>query len=518
MVKKAKTPRAKKSSASSASASATAEAPQATGFDPVIFERPAPAAARVAPKSPAALILSALVFALGFAVSVFITDLPPGAEFILPRRHGFWLFKAAWLMLQKSWVSAWIGLALPIVMLGGAVVGVWAIWRYRPKFTGWTPTLTAWAGPLVAILAATLVVVSEMAWIRLSLFPFASMNAWELPVSFLVFGATIVLAVLGAKNWLSGEHSRALWQGGAVLAVGAGLWLFLHAHGIGAQLPMASAPGNTTYFVFTERKEGGVEVRRVDRQFDVFAGPDSEAPLRAIAQDPSDLRAVTACRVLADLALRRMDPASLRDALLMGSARGDLLSRALLLAHLNAAIPSPEAISALGALADEDAFRVGPMGALSLSRAYTHLDVKDKAQLWAGKVGDGVPPGMLTSAAGGALHPGKISGQLKGVSRARVGLYTRPSADAPYYLDAGALVASADTGADGKFSFAGLPAGRYYLAVAVGNLAPMSNLNLGGVKGDIVLDAKHASVALSAITTAPISARKPAPDDDANAE
>ena len=116
---------------------------------------------------------------------------------------------------------------------------------------------------------------------------------------------------------------------------------------------------------------------------DVFSDSDPRPSLIAIASGPGDARRLPALRALYEEEVKRWDLAGLRDALLLGAQRGDPLAPSLLLAHLSAVAPSPSALAALGALSDERAWRIGPLAAAELSRAYAHLGDAAEARRWA---------------------------------------------------------------------------------------------------------------------------------------
>ncbi|MBI3565158.1 MAG: hypothetical protein HY079_08180 [Elusimicrobia bacterium] len=229
----------------------------------------------------------------------------------------------------------------------------------------------------------------------------------------------------------------------------------------------------------------------------MFSGPDRRAALRVEAARPGDARALPALRALYEEETKRWDLSGLRTALLAGVARRDPLAVSVLLAHLRSAAPSAEALAALGAVADEDSWRVGSSGAAAVSRAYARLGDPVAASRWAEKAGAGIPPGLLDAASGGALRPGRVRGTLRASGPARVALYAKDDSAAPYLLDAGGFVASAEPDARGRFEFAGLPAGRYYLAVAVpeGD-GRRGEVSVTGSRGDIVLDPRRPALDL----------------------
>jgi hypothetical protein len=235
---------------------------------------------------------------------------------------------------------------------------------------------------------------------------------------------------------------------------------------------------------------------------DVFAGPDPRPALRALASGPDDARVLPALRALYEEEEKRWDLAGLQDSLLLGADRGDTLAASLLVSHLAAVPPSPAALKALSHLADEDSWRIGPLAAAELSRAYAHLGDAAAAGRWAAKADGplGVAPGLLGPAESGALRSGRITGTLSAPGRARVALYRKADPEAPYLLGAAGLVAAAEPDAKGRFSFTGLTAGRYYLAVAqsAGD-DPRGEISVSGNRGDLILDEKRPTLDLPAL-------------------
>jgi hypothetical protein len=226
---------------------------------------------------------------------------------------------------------------------------------------------------------------------------------------------------------------------------------------------------------------------------DIFTDPDPRPYLRAVAAVPDDARTLPALRALYREEIKRWDLAGLRDALLLGVARGDVLAPPTLLSHSAAVRPSPEALAAVGAVSDEKSWRIGPLGAAALARAYAHLGDRESAARWAGKAGaaGGVAPGLISLEEGNSLKSGRLTGTLRAPGRARLALYLKTDPAAPYLLEAAGLVASAEPDARGRFSFTGLGAGRYYLAVALSDQNDKGEVSVSGNRGDLILDAAH---------------------------
>ncbi|MBI2789692.1 MAG: hypothetical protein HYX59_13515 [Elusimicrobia bacterium] len=234
-----------------------------------------------------------------------------------------------------------------------------------------------------------------------------------------------------------------------------------------------------------------------------------DLPIAPAPRPPSGAGRLESLRALYERQAKLMDPVGLRSALMLGVKHGDDLARTLLLAHLSAAPPSPEALGALGALADETAHRIGAMGASRIALAYAHLGDAAQASVWARRgeaAPRGIPAGLLDLTGGGALKPGRVSGRLVGLKPLKVALYRRPDPAAPYLLDAAGLVASTEPDAQGRFSFSGLAAGRYYLAFAFA--VPEGELRVAGHRGDLTLDAKRPALDLPALTVKPAPNRR----------
>jgi hypothetical protein len=146
-------------------------------------------------------------------------------------------------------------------------------------------------------------------------------------------------------------------------------------------------------------------------------------------------------------------------------------------------------------LSDEALWRVGPLAAAELSRAYRHQGDAAAAKLWAAR--SGMALGLLGPDEDAPLKKGRISGTLRAPGSARVALYRRADPDAPYLLDASGLVAAAAPDAKGRFAFGGLSAGRYYLAFALpAEDGRRGEVEVSGNRGDVILAAKRPSLVL----------------------
>jgi hypothetical protein len=442
----------------------------------------------------AAAVLSAMLFA---------SRLPAGGEFLLPRRGGYALYRAAWALFSTSGGRLAFSSAVLLLLLACAAALALALRRARPGRlpASWSGRAGLLPGPLFAAFLSARLVDHFLDLIQLVWFPYGGLDAREPLAAFAAAALAFVPAAAAARDWVAGRRRRATVLLAALAVLDVSGALFGAANGVGRALP-ARPEGRTQYVVLTEGENGpSRDVYALPP--DVFSGRDDRPELRAFASGPRDARTVPALRALYEDETMRWDPDGLRAALLLGAARGDALAPSLLLARLAAVPPSPQELSALGTLADETRWRVGPLGAAELSRAYAHLGDAEAAARWAAKAGEsgGIAPGLLGAAAGGALKPGRVSGTLRAPSPARVALYLRPDPAAPYLLDAAGFVAAAAPDAKGRFSFTGLAAGRYYLAVAFSaGDGPRGEISVSGSRGDLILDARRPSLDLPPLT------------------
>lgn len=442
----------------------------------------------------AAAVLSAMLFA---------SRLPPGPDFLLPRRGGYALYRAAWALFDRPWGRAAFSVlvALLLAACAGLVAASWRrSLRARPR--GAAAWVGVAIGPAFAALLAWRLTGRALDLLQSVLFPYGGMDAREPLAAFLLFAAGFVSAAAAARAWLAGRRREATLLLAALVVADLSFGAVNAWRGVGRGLGLPEPAGKTVYVLLTEGEHGPGSESYVLAP-DVFSGPDPRAALEALARRGEDARALPALRALYEEETKRWDLPGLRRALSLGLARRDLLAASVLLAHLRSAAPSAEALAALGAAADEDAWRVGPLGAAALARAYARLGDAASARRWAERAGGpaGVAAGLLGADAGGALRPGRVSGRVRVGGPVRVALYARPDPGAPYLLDASGLVASAVPDAAGRFRFEGLPAGRYALAFAV----PLTESRRGevsvtGNRGDLVLDARRPSLDLPPLT------------------
>lgn len=440
-----------------------------------------------------------LLGAAALTAALFAARLPPGPEFLLPRRGGYWLYQAAWAALGSPGGRRAFSALVSAAALGAAAWLLRRLWNrakaQRPKGAA------AWAGlavgPLFAFLLAWRSFVHASDLLQLVWFPWESLDAREPLATFALLGAALAAAGAAAAAWVEGRRPVATRLLALLVAADLAGVAATAAYGVGEPLPGLGG-GKTAYVALTETREGPGR--------DVYVlspgafGPDARPELYRRLAGRRDARTLPLLRALYLAETMRWDEAGLRRALLLGASLGDGLARSLLLSQLESARPSPEALGALGALADEDVYRVGPLAAARLARAYARLGRPERAAAWARK--GSVPEGLLGLEEGGALRPGRVRGVVKGPSPLRVALYRRPDPAAGYLLDASSFVAAAEPGRAGHFSFSGLPAGRYFLALAfpAGDGGLEGEVSVTGHRGDVVLDARRRDVRLTPLT------------------
>lgn len=446
--------------------------------------------------------LAALAASAALAAMLFASRLPPDDGFLLPRRGGYLLFRAAWALLSTPEGRGAFSAAVVLVLLAAAFTLATRLKRDGSPWKGLPPRvlLGRALGPAFAAALAARGVLRGLDLIQLAWFTYAGADAREPLAAFALFSAALVPAAAAAREWVAGRRRAAtVLLAGLVLLDAAG-GVLSRVEGVGRPLEVPAARGTTRYVVPDGgRGESAVYVLAPD----IFSDPDPRPALVAVASARRDARSLPALRSLYEEQAKRWDIPGLRSALLLGVRRGDPLAPILLLAHLSSAAPFPEASAALATLTDETAWRVGPRGAAALSRACSRQGDRAGAQSWAERAGGpaGIAPGLLARPAGGALKPGRISGVLRAPVRAKIALYAREDPSAPRLLGAAGLVASADPDARGRFSFSGLPAGRYYLAVALSAAdAPRGEVSASGATGDLILDARRPSLDLPPLT------------------
>ncbi|MBI4370901.1 MAG: hypothetical protein HY552_01245 [Elusimicrobia bacterium] len=433
--------------------------------------------------------LAPLAAAAALAAMLFVSRLPPSDAFFLPRRGGFWLYQAAWAMSATGRGRAIFSGVVALALLAAGFVYLRSLWRAASR-----RILVALGGFVAAALLAADAFRRVLDLVQLVWFPYGSMDVREPLVVFVLAAAFLALAAELSLAWAAGRRGRALRLAFVLAALDLGGAGLARARGVGRPLPDPGPPVVAAYVVLTETPAGPSREPYLLIS-GLFSSRDVRPELRALAAKPGDARALPALRALYEEDVKRWDVPALRRDLSLGASRGDGLAFALLSSHLASAASSPEARAALDALSDERAYRIGPLGAVSLARAYARLGAGPESGRWAAR--GGVPAGLLGLDAVGALSPGRVSGTLRGPRPAAVALYRW--GDPSYLLDASGLVAAAEPDVRGRFAFYGLPAGRYYLAFAFPAAAASGPPEVSGHRGDITLDARHPAADAGAI-------------------
>ncbi len=434
-------------------------------------------------------VLPAFGAAAAMSAMIFASRLPVTLDFILPRRAGWPLFVLAYEALERTGSRQAFSVMVALLFVG-ALVRFAGLIGGTVRGRKWTPAQFLARGFMLALIGLLLrwsfsiwFEVSQKVW-----FPFGSLNVVEpcahfISCSLILFcGMAATLAVLSPRP---PPVSRTLlpW------AVTNGLAALLAVSLYGAWSSPAQSVSERRLFVVLTEEEG----RPGQVAYDLPIASE-RGPLKVGVGRLESLRA------LYEVQAKLMDPAGLRQALMLGVKDNDDLARTLLLAHLSAAPPSPAALGALGALADETAHRIGAIGYSRIALAYAHLGDLSQAAVWAARASQaahGIPAGLLDLSGGGALMPGRISGKLEGLMPLKIALYRKTDPGAPYLLDAAALVASTQPDSKGRFSFTGLTAGRYYLAFAFSaGVIP----RISGLRGDLSLDARKAFIDIPPLT------------------
>lgn len=445
----------------------------------------------------------ALAAASALAAMLFASRLPPSPDHILPRRGGYLLFQGAWSLFSTPLGRGVFAVVTTGVLIASVVLLCLALRRAggRRLPPSWNEKVVLILGPVLALILAARLWAHLLDLVQTVWFPYGSMSPWEPATVLAGLFLVLVLAAGASAAWVEGRRRRASILLAALVALDISGGLLAYSRGVGRPTRAEEPNGRTLFVVLTETEKGpGRDVYLLTP--DVFSPRDPRPGYAILASGRRDARALPVLRALYEEEVKRWDMEGLRRALLLGVARGDALARSLLLSHLSVVTPSAAALAALKALADEDVYRVGPLGAAAIARAYAHLGDAAAASAWARKAEAGprgVPEGLLGLATGTPLKPGRISGTLRGAARFRVALYRRRDPSAPYLLDASGLVASAEPDARGRFSFAGLPAGRYYLALALPE-GPRGEVGVLGHRGDILLDARRPARDLPPIT------------------
>ncbi|UPT73712.1 MAG: hypothetical protein M0D55_17960 [Elusimicrobiota bacterium] len=438
------------------------------------------------------------------AAMIFASRLPPTLDFILPRRAGWALYSGAFDLLSRPGARTAFSAAAVLLLLASAglflrralAAARWRTWSPRERLA------RAWG----LLLALALARWSFVVWLEVSQrvwFPFGSLDPLEPAANLAACGGILWLAGRACLGFLAPKRASlsdalAGWAAGTALAAAAaavayGAWTPPPAPAAAAW--SAGAP-RLRVLVLTE-EEG-----RPSRTVYDLPAPSAEAVLAAAEERAArpGVHRLALLRALYSERAKLMDPEGLRRALSLGARLGDDLARSLLLAHLASAPPTAAGRAALDALADETAHRVGPAGAARLALAYARFGDGARAAYWARESAAsprGVPEGLLDLSGEVPSNPGRIAGRVLGDRPARVALYRREGPGAPYLLDAAALAAAAAPAPDGRFAFAGLRPGRYYLAFAFDPAtARAGELRVSGHRGDVVLDGRRGAAEL----------------------
>lgn len=447
--------------------------------------------------------LAALLASAALAAMLFASRLPPGADFFLPRRGGSGLYRAAWALFAAPGARTAFSAVVALVLLACAAAFVLDLRRAaRKPHKSWNTRLGLLIGPVFALLLAVRLGGAVLDLVQLVWFPYGGMNAREPFAAFALFVIALAPAATAARHWVGGRRRSATVLFGTLVLLQIAGAVYGGAKGVGRVPAAPPARGRTLYVVLTEGQKGP-DHEIYSLEHDVFFDPDPRPYYRALAQGEHDARVLPALRALYESETKRWDLGGLRDALLLGVSRGDALAPSLLLAHLTAAPPSPEARAALGALADESTWRIGPLGAAALARACAHQGDAEAAARWAAKSGgpNGIAPGLLGLSKAGGERLGSIRGTVRAPGASRVALYVKQDPAAPYLLGAAGLAAAAEPDAHGHFSFSGLALGRYYLALAVSNEdGRRGEVSVSGSRGDLILDARRPALDLPPLT------------------
>jgi hypothetical protein len=450
---------------------------------------------------------------------LLITRLPPSTDFILPRGPGFTLFELAIRFVQKPILGSlfpWAALTGILLSLAGAFWHLSQVLRAFGPIKALERKVWIQKGVLFILgllglgLAARFTVGLGLDLIQ---------NVWFFPESLDILEPLATFLVLFIVAWLflealsnlirallaQGSHARkAFALAGAIILPGAVLYAWAWSHYDLGKKSVAEAAGlsqtriSKAFLILTE-KEGrsGYEVHPLQTRYT----PEN---LRALIRYVAGHRTVftrAALRLLYEGEGMAMDAGALRLVFLLGYQAGDPMARFLLLDSLSSAAPSAGTTLLLDAVADEADYRIGPQGAARIALAYAHLGIKGKAADWSRKASEGpaaLPRGLLALPDGGALKPGIIRGSVRGLKAAKVGLYVRRDLAGPAYtLSPTQLVESTTPDEKGRFEFRGLPAGDYYLVLALDSTGlEAARPRLSGHRGDIHLTSRRPRIDL----------------------
>ena len=472
---------------------------------------------------------AALAAAAALAIAFWLPRLPASLGAISPRRAGFAPLSALVALQAPGTRAAAMAAAYAFMALAALVLAL----RAREHWRRFAPGLAAlgWgeraaravclaAGVFLLARAARFGLTASLDLLQNAFYPPESLSVLE-PVwtllAFAWFGVAFVRAAAALLEWtlssgpLAAELARD-WIGWAAALLAPGLALFLWGWAAfdagkpslaaAAGLPPPAA-GARRLAILTEQ-----DGRPAQQPYTLDLGRPGDTDYDAARLDAAERFLARGRSVYARAALRFLyagrafesDPEGLRRALALGLSAGDPLARALLLSHLGCASGSARAHELLDALSDETRWRVGPAAAARLSAAYARQGDAAASRRWralAQGPAEAPAPGLLEETAAQAPQ-GAIAGALTGVPGARVGLYCRPEEFSPYALSPGQLVAAAVPDDRGRFRFADLPFGAYFLAVSQDLPArPKAPLSVLGHKGDLVLTRRRPAAAVT---------------------
>src|SRR6185312_5118937 len=138
--------------------------------------------------------LAALIGAAALAAMVFASRLPPGPEFLLPRRGGYALYESAWSFFGSPHGRALFSALIVVLLLAGAAALVVALRRAMPKRlpAGWVSKLGLASGPLFAAFIAVRALNHVLDLVALVWFPYGSMYARE-PLALFALAAFVLV-------------------------------------------------------------------------------------------------------------------------------------------------------------------------------------------------------------------------------------------------------------------------------------------------------------------------------------
>ncbi len=436
------------------------------------------------------------------AVMAFAPRIPPNGDFILPNHPGIQVYRALWRLFSVSWGPIGFEIVAFGALIVCAAVFILALRREsRPWPKSWAARAGALAGPLFSAVLTLRLCGRTFDLVQYAWFPYGAMDIREPVVLFAFLALSMNAGAAATRAWAGGARRKASLLFLAMIVADLSAGFLTSWYGIGRSLELPRPKGRTIFIILTESPKGP------DRTFyvlppDVFSDQDSRPALKEIASRSHDARVFAALRALYSEETKRWNLPGLLEALLLGASRGDPLAPGLLAAHLSIATPSAAGVAALATLSDEKLWRIGPMGAAALARAYSHVGDQASARLWAMRADtvSGIAVGLQPLESERSLRGG-ISGVLRIHEDARIALYKKPDPMAPYMLDSAVLVAASDIDSRGRFSFNRLPMGRYYLAIAVSDGdGRRGEISVTGNKGDLIIDTRHPMLKISPIT------------------